>query len=119
MRKSMRLPDTYRFPGFRPAATVRGLFGEPKARVVSLRRDRKKRPVAPAGNPSAPSTTASSGASATCPAATPACSWRSRSDAWTAAGAGRREAGETPLVGGQPLLHQTLRLLRRPTLPQL
>src|SRR4051812_42068473 len=30
----------------------------------------------------------------------------------------RREAGEAPLAGRQPLLHQTLRLLRRPPLPQ-
>lgn len=83
----MRLPDTYRFPGFRPEATVRGIFGDPKARVVSLRRHRKKRFAVRVGKRSVPSTTASFVASETCPAAIPACSWRSRSDAWIAAGA--------------------------------
>jgi len=77
MRKIMRLPDTYRFPGFRPAATVRGIFGDPKARIVSLQRRRKKRPVAFAANPSAPITTASGGGSATCRVATPASTWSS------------------------------------------
>ena len=34
MRKQRRLEDAYRFPGFRPEPTVRGIFGDPKARVV-------------------------------------------------------------------------------------
>jgi hypothetical protein len=83
----MRLLDAYRFPGFRPEATVRGIFGDPKARIVSLRRRRKKRPVAPVANPIGASTTASSAGSATCRVATRASTWRSTSDAWTAAGA--------------------------------
>jgi hypothetical protein len=87
MRKTLRLRDAYRFPGFRPEAIVRGIFGDPKARIVSLRRRRKKRPVAPAANPIAPITTASGVESATCPVATPACTWRSKSDASSAAGA--------------------------------
>jgi hypothetical protein len=87
MRKTLRLPDAYRFPGFRPEAIVRGVFGDLKARIVSLRRHRKKRPVAPVANPIEASTTASFAESAICPVATPACFWRSKSDAWTAAGA--------------------------------
>jgi hypothetical protein len=86
MRKVMRLPDTYRFPGFRPEAVIRGIFGDPKARIVSLQRRRKKRPVAFAVNPTAPITTASCVAFATCPAATRACIWNSRSDASSVAG---------------------------------
>jgi hypothetical protein len=86
MRKIMRLPDTYRFPGFRPVAVVRGLFGDPKARIVSLQRRRKKRPVASAANRSGPITTASSVGSATCRAATRACTWSSRFDASNVAG---------------------------------
>jgi hypothetical protein len=78
MRKIMRLPDTYRFPGFRPAAVVRGIFGDPKARIVTLQRRRKKRRAASAVNPAVPITTASSGTSATCRAAIPVCTWRSR-----------------------------------------
>src|SRR5208337_3342552 len=45
MRKPRRLDDTFRFPGFRPEATVRGIFGDPKARILRLRRRGKKRPV--------------------------------------------------------------------------
>jgi transposase len=38
MRKRLKLEDTYRFPGFRPAATVHGIFGDQKARTVTLKR---------------------------------------------------------------------------------
>jgi hypothetical protein len=86
MRKIMRLPDTYRFPGFRPAALVRGIFGDSKARIVTLHRRRKKRRAASAVNPSAPITTASCGGSATCLVATPVCTWRSRFAASSVAG---------------------------------
>ena len=43
MQKQRRLWDTYRFGGFRPGATVRGVFGDPKSRVVYLHRRGKKR----------------------------------------------------------------------------
>jgi hypothetical protein len=33
------------FPGFRPEQTVRGIFGDPKARVITLKRRSKKRLV--------------------------------------------------------------------------
>jgi hypothetical protein len=85
----MRLPDTYRFPGFRPVAVVRGIFGDPKVRIVTLQRRRKKRPAASAVNPSVPITTASRGASATCPVATPGSTWRSKFAASSADGVGR------------------------------
>ena len=78
MRKPLRLPDAYRFPGFSPEPIVRGIFGDPKARVVSLRRRRKKRSVAFAANPSVAITTANRVESATCPVATPASTWTSR-----------------------------------------
>ncbi len=38
MGKKLKLEDTYRFPGFRPAAVVHGMFGDQKARVVALKR---------------------------------------------------------------------------------
>src|ERR1700741_3701154 len=38
-----RLWDTYSFPGFRPEPTVRGIFGDPKARLITLKRRSKKR----------------------------------------------------------------------------
>jgi hypothetical protein len=41
-----RLRDFYSFPGFKPATHVRGLFGDPYAVVIPLRRGSKKRPAA-------------------------------------------------------------------------
>jgi len=42
MGKRRSLLDEYRFPGFRPKAQVRGIFGEPDARVIRLERTQKK-----------------------------------------------------------------------------
>ena len=41
--KMKRLRDSYRFPRFHPALTVRGVFGDPNARVIRLTRRSKKR----------------------------------------------------------------------------
>jgi hypothetical protein len=43
MGKNRKLLDEYRFPGFRPMAKIKGVFGDPKARVITLRRTQKKR----------------------------------------------------------------------------
>ena len=43
MRKGRKLLDEYRFPGFRPMANVKGVFGDPRARVITLQRAQKKR----------------------------------------------------------------------------
>lgn len=45
MRKKHSLYDTYRFPGFRPNGKVVGVFGDPYAQVVVLRRCQKKQPA--------------------------------------------------------------------------
>jgi len=50
MVKKRRLLDEYRFPGFRPRAKVKGIFGDSKARVIRLERRQKKRHAAFAGN---------------------------------------------------------------------
>src|SRR3989442_13060593 len=50
MAKFKQLRDLYRFPGFVHQAKVRGLFGDPLAVVITLRRRRKKRSAAPAVN---------------------------------------------------------------------
>jgi transposase len=42
-KPARRLVDAYAFPGFRPRARVRGIFGDPKARIVTLVRRSKKR----------------------------------------------------------------------------
>ncbi|MEW9572712.1 hypothetical protein ABQJ54_13210 [Rhodanobacter sp. Si-c] len=45
MKHPRRLLDAYRFPGFRPLVGVKGVFGDPKARVVMLvRRETTKKP---------------------------------------------------------------------------
>ena len=43
MQTTKRLWDAYRFPGFTPEPKVSGIFGDPKALVVKLRRRGKKR----------------------------------------------------------------------------
>jgi hypothetical protein len=43
MSKQRRLLDEYRYPGFCPRAKIRGLFGDPKARIIRLERTQKKR----------------------------------------------------------------------------
>lgn len=42
MQKSRRLEDGYCFPGFRVLRKLKGIFGDPKARVITLKRRRKK-----------------------------------------------------------------------------
>jgi hypothetical protein len=49
MAKKRQLVDEYRFPGFRPQARIKGEFGDPKARIIRLKRSQKKRFVAVAG----------------------------------------------------------------------
>lgn len=46
MQKNRGLKDEYRFPGFVPLLPVKGVFGDPRAVVISLRRRRKKRTAA-------------------------------------------------------------------------
>jgi hypothetical protein len=46
MRKTKRLLDEYRFPGFRPVAKIKGKFGDPKALIIALKRRQKKQHVA-------------------------------------------------------------------------
>ena len=88
-RRKRRLWDAYAFPGFRPEGTVRGIFGDPKARIVRLKRRSKKR-GAPTAEPCiAAGTIALFGAYAICLAATRASILRSRSDASFAGRAAR------------------------------
>src|ERR1700682_4044882 len=41
-KRKRRVWAAYAFPGFRPQPTVRGVFGDPKARVITLIRRSKK-----------------------------------------------------------------------------
>ncbi len=49
MRKKRRLLDEYRFPGFSPGAEIKGIFGDPKARLVILKRVQKKQSAGAVG----------------------------------------------------------------------
>lgn len=74
-KRVRRLTDAHAFPGFRPQPTGRGVFGDPKARVISLVRRSKKRPVAVAVACSPVGTTGAHARRAICRAATGACTW--------------------------------------------
>jgi transposase len=69
-KRSRRLWDTYSVPGFRPEPTVRGIFGDPNARVITLKRRSKKRRAAVVVASRWAGTTARSGACAIFRAAT-------------------------------------------------
>ena len=68
--KPKRLADAYRFPGFRPLSKLRGVFGDRKARVVTLVRRSKKRFAVRAGRGIADGTTGRCGERGICPTAT-------------------------------------------------
>ena len=84
MAKNRRrqLRDTYRFPGFVPAVEVRGIFGDPKARLVSLHHRRKKLRAVNAVAGVAATTTGGSVGCEISPVATRGCIWRWRCGGW-------------------------------------
>lgn len=45
MHKHKRLIDSYRFEGYEPSENLTGIFGDPKARIIHLRRREKKQYV--------------------------------------------------------------------------
>jgi hypothetical protein len=57
MAKFKQLRDLYRFPGFVPVPTIRGVFGDSQAVVIHLQRRRKKLSVASAARSIAVTTT--------------------------------------------------------------
>jgi hypothetical protein len=57
MAKFKQLYDLYRFPGFVPQPSIRGIFGDPLAVVITLCRRRKKRFAVAAGKCIGPTTT--------------------------------------------------------------
>jgi hypothetical protein len=56
MANFKQLSDLYRFPGFVPQPRIQGIFGDPRAVVITLQRRRKKRFAASAGRSIAPTT---------------------------------------------------------------
>ena len=65
--RQRRLWDAYRFPGFRPEPSVRGFFGDPQARILTLRRRSKKRSAGSAVGCAWAGTTVASVRRAICP----------------------------------------------------
>src|SRR5215211_9345944 len=88
-RQRKRLLDAYRFPGLRPLEEVRGVFGDPKARVITLVRRSKKRSARNVVERTWAGTTARPGGCATYPAATRESIWRSRFGGFNAEAAAR------------------------------
>jgi hypothetical protein len=80
--KKKRLLDSYRFPGLRPLDEVKGVFGDPLARVVTLVRRSKKHAAECVVESSRVGTTDASGVFAICHVGRSGCIWSSRSDAY-------------------------------------
>ena len=57
MAKFKNLYDLYRFPGFVPHPKVQGVFGDPRAVLITLQRRRNKRCAASAVMSTTPTTT--------------------------------------------------------------
>jgi len=89
MGKQRRLLDEYRFPGYRPRAEIRGVFGDPRARVIQLERTRKKRSVGVAARLTDAITTRRCVGSGTFPVETLGSIWRWRYDGSNAGSAGK------------------------------
>ena len=69
MPKHKLLWDVYRFPGFSPAHTLSGIFGDSRSLVIRLLRRGKKLFVVPAGASIIPTTTRKPAGFATYPVA--------------------------------------------------
>jgi hypothetical protein len=79
-KQRRRLSDGYRFAGFRPdefvrGVFVRGVFGEPDVRIVSLHRRSKKQSAAAAGERRRAGTTGGFARFATCRAQAAGYGW--------------------------------------------
>jgi hypothetical protein len=77
-KRRRRLSDGYSFAGFRAKLTVRGVFGKPDVRIVSLNRRSKKRSADAADRFKRVGTTAVCGMSATCHAPDCGSFWNSK-----------------------------------------
>ena len=69
-RKSRRILDAYRFPFFRPLEKIRGIFGDSKARIITLVRRSKKQSATPVAERTPVGTTRGCDEFATSPVAT-------------------------------------------------
>jgi hypothetical protein len=70
MAKIKQLHEVYRLPGIVPLPRVRGVFGDPMAVVITLKRRRKKRSAGYVARSIAAITTSGDGVCVTSPAGT-------------------------------------------------
>ncbi len=89
MGKKRGLLDEYQFPGFRPSPEIRGIFGDPKARIIRLERTEKKRDVVVVANHIEATTTRKCGRYGICPAETLIFTWKWQSGGYSASGAAK------------------------------
>jgi hypothetical protein len=87
MANFTQLRDLYAFPGFVPHTLIHGVFGDPFAAVIPLRRFRKKRPAERVTPSITPSTIKPFARSAISTAADDASTWSSPSAASRVGGA--------------------------------
>ena len=89
MGKRGRLLDEYRFPGYRPRADIKGVFGDPRARVIRLERVQKKRCVVVVVQFTGATTTRKCGEYGICPVGMRGFMWRWGFDGYGAARVGK------------------------------
>ncbi len=81
MAKIKRLRDIYRFPGFTPYSSLRGVFGDHRAVVIRLGRRQKKRSAASVAKSNFAITTSDLGKCVIFPVETDASTWTTRDGA--------------------------------------
>ena len=84
MKTFKRLSDAYRFPGFTSRINLKGLFGDSRARIVSLHRRGKKRFAATVARFAGVSMTGKPVWYGTSPVGTFGSTWRWKSGGWIA-----------------------------------
>jgi hypothetical protein len=89
MDKKRRLLDEYQFPGFRPRSRIKGIFGDPRARIIRLERTQKKRHAVAAAPYIAVTTTKQYDAYGICPAGRSGYIWKWKSGESAANGVAR------------------------------
>ena len=89
MDKERRLLDEYQFPGFRPIARIQGIFGDSKARVISLKRSQKKRHAVAAAQSISVITTRQCDGYGICPVGMQGSIWKWTSDGFSARSVGK------------------------------
>jgi hypothetical protein len=89
MQKKRRLLDEYRFPGFRPRAEIKGIFGDPRARLIRLTKGQKKQFAGSAGARREATTTRKYAGYETCPVGMYESTWKWRFDVYIVGSAGK------------------------------